>query len=84
MYPPIFKLYILQHLELHEKKNRATISVLKIYVGMTSKIILKVLLSNLMLELKYMSIRKVKITTAILILPNAAKHWHHIDMLNKP
>lgn len=40
------------HFELHEKKTRATISVLKIYIGMTSKIILKVLLSNPMLELK--------------------------------
>ncbi len=38
---------------MKKKKNRATISVLKIYVGMTSKIILKVLLSNPMLELKY-------------------------------
>ena len=54
-YSPILKLYFLSNIELrnkNQKQPRTTISVPMIYVGMTPKIKLKVLLSTPMLELQ--------------------------------
>ena len=55
-FSPILKLYFLSNIELrnkNQKQPRTTISVPMIYVGMTLKIKLKVLLSTPMLELQY-------------------------------
>ena len=55
-FSPILKLYFLSNIELrnkNQKQPRTTISVTMIYVGMTLKIKLKVLLSTPMLELQY-------------------------------
>jgi hypothetical protein len=53
---PIRKLYFLSNIELRSKNQKqplTTISVPMIYIGMTSKIKLKVLISTPMLELQY-------------------------------
>ena len=55
-FSPILKLYFLSNIELrnkNQKQPRTTNSVPMIYVGMTLKIKLKVLLSTPMLELQY-------------------------------